>query len=271
MTLDNLTHYLSLRQFTAGAGWITRLEEATTRYAQTGTIITPADLETARQYCKGEIIENIPLGPDDWALAVQPFEDVRFLFRYTHDEEFGNNLHFYIHQAARGQVATEDLAFLLDFYLQILGQRNLLFTLISIIPEKHVPVHLFPKMEIPIEDIQRIYFSLELLSRVLDTKVKQERAAAFTRAELQDEIGAECVCRTLAVAPTLNIMLRFQFSVERTAPIGVTASDALIYLPSNLVLYLVAAYANAFARAVGSQYRVDFHGLCHYFHVTKFE
>lgn len=271
MAAENIAQYLSIRQFPGGTGWITRLEDAVNRYAQAGTIITPVDIETARQYCRGEIIENIPLGADDWALAVQPFEDVRFLFKYIHDEEFGNALHFYVHQSARGQVATEDLAFLLDFYLQILGQRDLLFTLISIPPEKHIPIHLFPKMEIPIEDIQRIYFSLQLLSKELDTKVKLERAAAFTRADLQDEIGTDCVCRTLAVTPTLNIMLRFQFSAAQNSPIAVTASDSLVYLPSNLVLYLVAAYANAFARAVGSQYRVDFHGLCHYFHVTKFE
>ncbi len=271
MAAANLTDYLSIRQFPAGAGWITRLEDAVTRYMQAGTVITPADIETARQYCKGEIVENLPLGPDDWVLAIQPFEDVKLLFKFVRDEEFGNKLLFYIHQSARGQVATEDLAFLLDFYLQILGQRNLLYALISVIPEKHIPVHLFPKMEIPIEDIQRIYFSLQLLSRELDTKVKLERAAAFTRADLQDEIGTECVCRTLAVNPTLNIMLRFQFATDGTALVGVTATDALVYFPSNLVLYLVAAYANAFARAVGSQYRVDFHGLCHYFHVTKFE
>ncbi len=274
MAVDNLSDYMSLRQFPAGGGWITRLEDAVTRYTQAGTIITPADIETARQYCKGEIVENscdLPLGPEDWALTIQPFEDVKLLFKYIRDEEFGDKLLFYIHQAAHGQVATEDLAFLLDFYLQILGQRNLLYTLMSIIPEHHVPIHLFPKMEIPIEDIQRIYFSLQLLSRELDTKVKLERAATFARADLQDEIGIECVCRTLAVAPTLNITLRFQFSTNKTAPVEVIASEALGYFPSNLVLYLVAAYANAFARGVGSQYRVDFHGLCHYFHVTKFE
>jgi hypothetical protein len=271
MAADNPTDYLSLRQFPTGPGWITRLEDAASRYAHAGTIITPADIETARQYCKGEIVETLPLGPDDWALAVQPFEDVRLLFKFTRDEEFGDALHFYVHQAARGQVATEDLAFLLDFYLQILGQRNLLYTLIGIPPESHVPIHLFPKMEVPIEDIQRIYFSLQLLSRELDSKIKLERATVFTRAELQDEIGTDSLCQTLAVAPTLNIILRFQFSSKGTTPVGVTASDALAYLPSNLVLYLVAAYANAFARAVGSQYRVNFHGLCHYFHVTKFE
>ena len=271
MAADNPTDYLSLRQFPTGPGWITRLEDAVTRYAQAGTIITPADVETARQYCKGEIVENLPLEPEDWALAVQPFEDVRLLFKYTHDEEFGNTLHFYIHQAARGQVATEDLAFLLDFYLQVLGQRNLLYTLISIVPENHVPIHLFPKLEIPIEDIQRIYFSLGQLARELDSTQKLERAAVFTRGTLDREIGPESLCQTLSVCPTLNATLRFEFPLEQTATSRVTASDALVYMPSNLVLYLVTAYANAFARAVGSQYRVNFHGLCHNFHVTKFE
>ncbi len=271
MAADNLAHYLSIRQFPAGTGWITRLEDAVTRYAQAGTIIIPADLETARQYCKGEIVENIPLGAEDWALAIQPFEDVRLLFKYTRDEEFGDKLNFYVHQAARGQVATEDIAFLLDFYLQILGQRNLLYTLIGIVPANHIPVHLFPKMDIPIEDIQRIYFSLQLLSKELDTKVKLERASAFAHADLQDEIVEEGICRTLVVMPTLNVTIRFQFSPNSTAPVAVTASDVLVHFPSSLVLYLVAAYANSFARAIGSQYRIDFHGLCHYFHVSKFE
>ncbi len=271
MAVVNLSDYLSIRQFPAGAGWITRLEDAVTRYIQAGTIITPVDIETARQYCKGEIIENLPLGPDDWALTIQPFEDVKFLFKFIQDDEFGNKLNFFIHQAARGQVATEDIAFLLDFYLQILGQRNLLYTLIGIVPENHIPVHLFPKMDIPIEDIQRIYFSLQLLSKELNTKVKLDCASTFAHADLQDEIGAEGVCRTLVVMPTLNVTIRFQFSPNSAAPVAVMASDVLLYFPSSLVLYLVAAYANSFARAIGSQYRVDFHGLCHYFHVSKFE
>jgi len=269
--MENLNEYLSLRQFSAGAGWVNRLETSINGYIQRGTIITPADIEIARQYCKGEIIEHQLSGPDDWMLAIQPFEDVRFLFKYTHNDEFGSALNFYIHQRARGQVATEDLAFLLDFYLQILGQRNLLFTLISIPPERHVSIHLFPKMEISIEEIERIYFALHTILRELNTKTKLDRAAAFTRATLQEELGVESIHRTLMVTPTLNITLRFLFSINELSLIGITASDTLVYFPSNITLYLFASYANAFARSVGVQYRVDFFGLCHYFHVNKLE
>jgi len=271
MPAESLVNYLSLRQFPGGTGWITRLEKAAESYCKAQTVIGPAELDAARKYLKGEILEDPPLAGAEWAMLVQPFEDVRMLFMYTQDDEFGSRLQFYVHQSARGEVPTEDLAFLLDFYLQILGQQEIFATLLTEPHQEFIPINHFPRLEIPFEDIQRILYALDHLSLELNSKVKLARAAEFARAALLDELCDNGVYKTLLAQPAANIALRFQFPTDNQCPFQVSASDTLAYLPSNLALYLVSAYANAFARGIGSMFRVNFNGLCHYFHVAKFE